>query len=56
MSTFDKSALTHTPHLIRERNKYAPWGRCVLQATHPFRAPYVMRKGNGKFDQPKVSP
>ncbi len=39
------------PHFIIERNKYAPWGRGIVRATRPgTRAPYVLRKGNGKFD------
>ncbi len=33
-----------------ERNRYAPWGRGVVTATRPARAPYVWRKGNGRLD------
>jgi hypothetical protein len=34
-----------------ERNKYAPWGRGVNLITSPKPAPFVWRKGNGKFDK-----
>lgn len=34
-----------------ERNKYAPWGRGPRPAASLGRAPYVWRKGNGKFDK-----